>query len=130
MRGESTPGEPATFHHGGGQQLVGAQDCPELALHRQTVGLYLRAAELEAKPAILPTGSQEVPDAKAAIVPAGSKAGRTSQCAPLADVIQRGLSIGLSAQRVYQDLVAGHAFTGGYDAVKRFVGRLGQKRDP
>ena len=66
------------------------------------------------------------PAAKPAIVPAGSKAGRASQCVPFATVIQQGLAAGLSAQRIYQDLVADHGFTGAYDAVKRFVRRLAQ----
>jgi hypothetical protein len=34
---------------------------------------------------------------------------------------------GLSAQRIYQDLVSEHGFTGGYDSVKRFVRRLEQR---
>ena len=80
--------------------------------------------ESDSKPAILPTGSPEEPDSKPAIVPAGSRVGRTSQCAPLVAVIQQGLLAGLSAQRLYQDLVAEHGFTGAYDAVKRYVRRL------
>ncbi len=86
----------------------------ELGLHRETVGRYLHSVEAKAKPAI---------------VPAGSKGGRSSQCAPLCAVIERGLLAGLSAQRIYQDLVAEHAFTGGYDAVKRFVRRLGHRTE-
>ena len=62
-------------------------------------------------------------------MPTGSKAGRTSQCAPLAEVIEQGLLAGLSAQRIYQDLVTGHAFTGGYDAVKRFVRQLAHRTE-
>jgi len=87
----------------------------ELGVHRETVGRYLRVAE---------------PDSKPAIVPTGSKAGRTSQCAPLVAVIEHGLLAGLSAQRIYQDLAAEHGFSGGYDAVKRFVRRLAQKVEP
>lgn len=110
----------------------------ELGLHRETVGRYLQpvASSGGSKPAIPPTGSNgpsesnpaSAPDgseaasaAKPANVPSGSKAGRTSQCAPLATVIEQGVLAGLSARRIYQDLVSGHAFTGGYDAVKRFV---------
>lgn len=63
-------------------------------------------------------------------MPAGSKAGRTSQCAPLSGVIEQGWLAGLSAQRIYQDLVADHQFSGSYDAVKRFVRRLAQQRQP
>jgi transposase len=102
----------------------------ELGVHRETVGRYLHAAVGAAKPAIPPTGSLTAPDPKPAIVPAGSPAGRTSQCAPLSGVIEQGLLAGLSAQRIYQDLVAAHAFTGGYDAVKRFVRKLAHRTEP
>jgi transposase len=102
----------------------------ELGVHRETVGRYLRPPQPVSKPAIVPTGSPEAPDSKPAIVPAGSKLGRTSQCAPLARVIEQRLLAGLSAQRIYQDLVAEHGFTGGYDAVKRFVRRLAQEVEP
>ena len=94
----------------------------ELDVDRETVRRYRPATD--SKPAIAPTGCAEAPDAKPAIVPAGSKAGRTSQCAPLSAVIERSLLAGLSAQRIYQDLTAAHDFTGGYDAVKRFVRQL------
>ena len=78
----------------------------ELGVHRETVGRYLRAPEPVAKPAIPPTGSREGSEPKPARVPVGSRAGRTSQCAPLVVVIEQGLLAGLSAQRLYQDLVA------------------------
>ena len=99
----------------------------ELGVHRETVGRYLRA---QAKPAIVPTGSDGDLDSKPAIVPAGSRPGRSSQCAPLSGAIEEGLLAGLSAQRIYQDLVAEHAFTGGYDAVKRFVRQLANRSEP
>src|SRR5437899_8158744 len=99
----------------------------ELGVHRETVGRYLRA---QAKPAIVPTGSYGDLDSKPAIVPAGSRPGRSSQCAPLSGAIEEGLLAGLSAQRIYQDLVAEHAFTGGYDAVKRFVRQLANRSEP
>lgn len=102
----------------------------ELGVHRETVSRYLRRPEPVSKPAIPPTGSLEVADSKPAIVPAGSKAGRISQCAPLAAVIEQGLLAGLSAQRIYQDLIAEHGFTGAYDAVKRFVRRLARRVEP
>lgn len=81
----------------------------ELGVHRETVGRYLQSVAPAAKPANVPTGS---------------KAGRASQGAPLAAVIEHDLLAGLSAQRIYQGLVAGHAFTGGYDAEKRLVRQL------
>jgi transposase len=101
----------------------------ELGVHRETVGRYLQPVVSESKPAIAPTGSEAASAAKPANVPAGSKPGRTSQCASLSAVIEHGLLAGLSAQRIYQDLVAGHAFTGGYDAVKRFVRQLAHRTE-
>ena len=100
----------------------------ELDLDRETVRRYRSAPD--SKSAIPPAGSPEVCDSKPAIVPAGSRAGRTSQCAPWSSVIEQGLLAGLSAQRIYQDLVAGHGFTGSYDAVKRFVRQLSQRTEP
>ena len=96
----------------------------ELGLNRETVGRYLRLAADAAKPAIPPIGSPDSKDPKPAILRVGSKSGRTSQCTPLQEVIQRGLEAGLSAQRIYQDLVTEHRFTGSYDSVKRFVRSL------
>jgi transposase len=98
-----------------------------LDLDRETVRRYRPASD--SKPAIVPTGSAEGFGPKPAIVPAGSKAGRTSQCAPFSSVIEAALLTGLSAQRIYQDLVASHGFRGGYDSVKRFVRRLSQQRE-
>jgi transposase len=44
-------------------------------------------------------------------------------------VILAGLEAGLTAQRLYQDLVAGHGFRAGYQSVKRFCRRLRCRRD-
>jgi transposase len=101
-----------------------------LEIDRETVSRYLRRAEAAAKPAIPPTGSAEESNSKPVIVPAGSAAGRRSLCLPWAEEIEAALTVGLSAQRVYQDLVAGHGFTGGYDSVKRFVGKLQARIEP
>lgn len=100
----------------------------ELDVDRETVRRYRPAPD--SKPAIAPAGSMDTADSKPAIVPAGSKAGRTSQCAPLSAVIEQAVLAGLSAQRIYQDLVAGHAFSGGYDSVKRFVRQLARQSEP
>jgi transposase len=134
----------------------------ELGIDRETVARYRRLARQaeEPKPAILPAGSEAVPEAKPAISsagpvavlqsnpaivppgseativpahdpkpaisPAGSKPGRLSQCEPFTAAIQLGLDRGLSAQRIYQDLVAEQQFGGSYDSVKRFVRQLEQ----
>jgi predicted transcriptional regulator len=54
---------------------------------------------------------------------AASPVGRKSRCKPLAESIAAKVSEGLSAQRVYQDLVAENGF-GSYQSVKRFVRKL------
>jgi transposase len=114
----------------------------ELGVHRETVGRHLGLAS--SKPAIPLTGSGPAVDSKPAIVLAGSDpvaeakpaisltgdlalapaAGRQSLCAPLEEIITQAVVAGLSAQRIYQDLVAGHDFGGGYHSVQRFVRQL------
>ena len=74
-------------------------------------------------------GGQNQPavgESNPAISSAGSQPGRVSHCEPFESVIQVGLDAGLSAQRIYQDLVSEQQFTGSYDSVKRFVRQLGQ----
>jgi hypothetical protein len=75
----------------------------------------------EAKPAISTAGLEEAGEAKPAISIAGNGVGRKSQCEPLAEVIKAKVEVGLSAQRIYQDLVGEHGFTDSYQSVKRFV---------
>ena len=115
----------------------------ELQLRRETVSKYVRRHEAEvSKPAkvltgspaaaepkadIPLTGSEPVLDLKPAIPLAGSlAAGRQSLCVPLAAVIESAVQAGLSAQRIYQDLVGGHQFDGSYHSVQRFVRQLRQ----
>src|SRR6516225_5391293 len=89
----------------------------ELGLNRETVGRYLRLA----KPAILTTGDEEGAGAKPAIPITGNQAGkdeakpaisitgvasaRRSYCEALAEEIAAKVEVGLSARRIYQDLV-------------------------
>lgn len=107
----------------------------ELDINRETVGKYLRlaeakpaistpgsAADLAAKPAILTPGSEVNADSKPAISISGS--GRQSSCLPWQPQIETAVAVGLSAQRIYQDLVGDHGFPGSYQAVKRFVRQL------
>lgn len=78
--------------------------------------------------AILTLGSESVAEANAAISTAGSavalKAGRQSHCEPFKELIEGWCKKRLSAQRIYQDLVFEHQFTGSYQSVKRFVRKL------
>jgi transposase len=64
-------------------------------------------------------------DSKPAISTAGSLAGRKSLCEVWEKEITAALAAGLTAQRIYQDLVSEHQFSGSYQSVKRFVRRLG-----
>ena len=110
----------------------------ELDIHRETVGRHLRLAG--SKPAKVLTGAEPDPAAKPAIPLTGSEplleskptiplsgclaAGRQSLCVPWQSVIESAVQAGLSAQRIYQDLICDHAFTGGYHSVQRFVRQL------
>src|SRR5215470_17038447 len=80
----------------------------ELGINRETVGRYLRLP----KPAISITGvvaGKE--DSKPAISIAGTGAGRRSRCEGFAEVIGAKVEVGLSAQRIYQDLVEEQGFS-------------------
>jgi transposase len=93
----------------------------ELGINRETVGRYLG----KSKPAISTTGSLEAGQAKPAISTAGSLGtGRKSPCEALAESIKAKVQIGLSAQRIWQDLVQEHGFSNSYESVKRFVRKL------
>ena len=109
----------------------------ELGIDRETVGKYLLLARSKpaistlgsepdpnSKPAILISGSEADSSSKPAISTAGSSAGRQSQCEPYSPQIEAAVAVGLSAQRIYQDLVCDHGFAGSYQAVKRFVRHL------
>ena len=121
-----------TLHQAGWSNRAIAR---ELDLDRETVGKYLRAPAVPgppaigaaefSKPAIPIPGSVPAADSKPAIVIAGSVAGRKSRCAVWEPQITTGLEAGLTAQRIYQDLVTEHQFVGSYQSVKRFVRRLG-----
>lgn len=91
----------------------------ELRVDRGTVGKYLRGED--PKPAIPLTGSQEDAESKPAIPLIGSPLGRQSLCEPWRERIELAVQSGLSAQRIYQDLVSEQGFAGGYHSVQRFV---------
>jgi len=92
----------------------------ELGIDRETVGRYLRLA----KPAISTPGVEGVGEVKPAISTSGKGVGRKSQCEPLVEVITAKVEVGLSAQRIYQDLMEENGFTDSYQSVKRFVRKL------
>jgi transposase len=113
----------------------------ELGLHRDTVARHLRLLE-QAAPASTsepdvavklgqaPFGADQV---KLGQAPLGGEAppARTlspSLCEPFRALILEQLAVGLTAQRIYQDLVRDHGFAGKYHSVRRFVRRLGQSQ--
>ncbi len=120
----------------------------ELGIHRETVARHLRLPEPSPKPANAPAGSDEAggapkpanapagpdepdtaPDAVhtpagSGTVPPSRGTGPVSGCEPWRELITAKANQGLSAQRVYQDLVAEYGYAGSYYAVRRFVRRL------
>jgi transposase len=125
----------------------------ELGVNRETVARYLNRAKAAPKPADAPPGSTGAEaESKPANAPPGSVApetppdwkvsapeltsdnagrsrGRTSECEPWRDIIQSKCNLGLSAQRIYQDLKTEHNFTGTYYCIRRFVRRLVPARE-
>jgi hypothetical protein len=120
----------------------------ELGINRETVARHLRQANGGPKPASAPPGStSDDGGPKPANAPLGSEdvkrapaltntapcsapepqcpgKGRASGCEPWRDVIRVKCELGLTAQRIYQDLVSDHGFNGTYYCVRRFVRRL------
>jgi transposase len=109
----------------------------ELGIHRRTVRRYV---EEESKCTSISTpGSSDESSAKCTGIstpgsegvlggaPAVLRAdhwGRKSRCEPFEAAIDAKMKAGLSAQRIYQDLIEEKAFLGSYQSVKRFVRRL------
>jgi transposase len=86
----------------------------------------------QATPEGAPIGSKQATPPEAPIGPepsAASDAGRqASLCEPWRQVILDKLQLGLTAQRIWQDLVSEHGFTGRYSSVRRFVQRVGHSQ--
>jgi transposase len=125
----------------------------ELDVNRETVARHLKQAKPAPEPANAPTGSDTPePAPEPANAPTGSDGletgpiptdqpgasppiavgqvtGRRSECEPWRKVIQSMCDLGLSAQRIYQDLTTEYNFTGGYYSVRRFVHRLEPTRE-
>ena len=108
----------------------------ELGINRETVAQHLKS---EAKPAKAPTGSEDSKPATGEKAPTGSDdenqnskpailgkapTGSRSLCEPYQETILKWIEQGLSAQRIYQDLVTEYGFAGKYPSVRRFVGHF------
>ncbi len=113
----------------------------ELQVNRETVSRYVRAgADGNSKPAKAPIsgpGSAESKPAKAPILaPGESEAGegasgsigRASHAAAWREVIEAKRAAGLTARRIYQDLVSEHGANVSYDSVRRYLKKIGWTR--
>ncbi len=112
-----------------------------LGLHRDTVARHLGRGKLGQAL----TGSDEAKLGQALTVSEGDRPGGTagasglsaaasrrqqaSLCEPLREVIQAEVDRGLTAQRIYQDLIGEHGFAGRYHSVRRFIRHLEAKQE-
>lgn len=124
----------------------------ELGLHRDTVARHIRLAAQDARAptkighpgggaqdskighpgggaheATATVESAPPPAASVAILttpPTTTAAAQLSLCEPFRELILVKLERDLTAQRIYQDLVREHGFTGKYSSVRRFIGKL------
>jgi transposase len=103
-------------------------------VHRDTIARHVRRFEAGENPANTddfklgqaPIGADgSASDPKLGRAPIGSERGATpSRCEAFRALIVAKLEQGLTAQRIYQDLVREHGFTARYHSVRRFVGHL------
>lgn len=111
----------------------------ELGVSRNTVRQYVRALEPTTTPdtlvqAVLESGNPAVQtdppfdprDGQIDPLSTPGKTGRKSLCADHEALLRAKVQLGLSAQRIFQDLKTEVAFTGSYQSVKRYVGKLRQ----
>lgn len=87
-------------------------------------GIEVAGRESDSNPAKVFPGSES----KAAKVFAGSHVPPRSAAAAYRDVIRDKLELGLSVQRIFQDLVEDYGYAYSYESVKRYVRKLAPKR--
>jgi len=128
-----------TLHAQGWSQRAIAR---RLGVHRETVSQHVRLANGDSKPVILHAGTEgngsplpapESDDSKPANLhagdlppPASLSLAHHSYCDRFRDVIEAKQAGGLTAQRIYQDLVAEQSFARSYSTVQRYMRRLEQ----
>lgn len=103
----------------------------ELGVDVKTVRRHVRqvSSQVDPPPAgnalVVPPGPESASGPNAPVVLPGIRGGGPpSQCEPHRVFIEGELEKGLSAQRIYQDLVTEYGYSGSYCAVKRYVRRL------
>lgn len=106
---------------------AGASSATASASKSPTISTPGSAAGSQPKSPISTAGSLEPQESATAVVEAPrSEPGRPGWCDEHAELIGAKLATGLTAQRIYQDLVAEVGFAGSYQSVKRYVRRLRQ----
>jgi transposase len=120
------------------QGWSGRRIARQLGLDRGTVSKYIEQFKAEqSKPANVTPGksadwgpnsavsaSEEASKPATQVTPGSS--GAKSKCTPFHEVILAKLEAGLSAQRIYQDLIEEQNFSASYQSVKRYVRKLGR----
>lgn len=110
----------------------------ELGVDRDTIARHVKQALTNSNAARAPTGSATDADtSNAARALTGSEESsqqvsatqNRSLCEPWHTVILAKVEAGLTAQRIFQDLVSEHGFAGKYHSVRRYVRRLGTTRE-
>jgi len=97
-----------------------------LGIHRETVGKYFDRLQNQPN---APPGSEDLAAEPNPNPPPTAAPGPASICEPFRDLIGAKLQQGLTAQRIYQDLITEHGFSAKYHSVRRFVAKLLQRTD-
>ena len=103
---------------GSGEAPTGFEDASQVAVPGTT-----DAAENDADPCLASIAGSSSLTSDVAETRAGSR----SECEPYRDEIMRRLERGLTAQRIWQDLIDEFGFSAKYQSVRRYVARLQQK---
>jgi transposase len=114
-------------------------------IRRETISGYLKAAGIPVRPpgawgrrtpvkpaneVITDFGAESIGENAVGAGPVPGQRPSASACEPWRQVIELGLSHGRNAKAIWQDLVDDHSFTGGYQSVRRFVGKLRGSSSP
>lgn len=75
-----------------------------------------------------PIGSEGLSEIAHVETTAAAASKQPSLCEPWRQIVLDKLAAGLTAQRIWQDLVSDHGFSGQYHSVRRFVRRLGHNQ--
>jgi transposase len=106
-----------------------------LGVNRRTVNRYARIAPKCTTEVTTGSGTTEEPKCTTEVTTGSATSedpkcttqvttGSRSLCGGFQAIIAPMLELGLSAQRIYQDLVAAHGFGGSYPSVRRYVAKL------